>query len=333
MIMKDEDLGHWINDSLKNDINMPLDEKLKHSMENLIEKIELLKQMEAIDTHKAHKNVTRIINQNWKLRAKFFLQKAAAVLIIPLLVFTLWQSSRLLNLKTATTQTEISTPATLRSVFTLPDGTKVWLNGSTSLEYPTQFTGKDRMVLLKGEAYFEVAQNKHKPFRVKTGNIVVEAVGTAFNCSAFETDNKVEIILTEGKINVWECTEKGKTKLASLLPNQLASYNKKEAKIITNNIDPTKYIAWKDGKIIFKNDNLNDVLLRLSRWYNVDFEINKNITTDYAFTGSFAGEELTQILKYIELTTPVKFEIEQTRTNKEQLYQKKKIFIKSVSNY
>ncbi|HKM94809.1 MAG TPA: FecR domain-containing protein [Prolixibacteraceae bacterium] len=332
--MKEEKSGQLNNGDVDNEFNnstIEKNEKLEHSTANVIEKIELLKQMEAIDTVKAHKNVTRIINQYRKPSIKLVLQKVAAVLIIPLLAFTLWQSYHLLSSKSSITQTEVSTPATLRSVFTLPDGTKVWLNGSTTLQYPSQFTGNERLVQLNGEAYFEVAPNKQKPFRVKAGNIVVEAVGTAFNCTAYASDNKFETVLTEGKVNIWECAEQGKKKLATLLPNQMATYNKNRASIITKNIDPIKYIAWIDGKIIFKNDNLSDVLLRLSRWYNVDFEINKKISSDYAFTGSFDGEELTQILKYIELTTPVKFEIEQTKTNKEQLYQKKKIIIKPVS--
>jgi ferric-dicitrate binding protein FerR (iron transport regulator) len=296
------------------------------------QKIDLLKQMEQIDSQKAYQQISkRIEKHHRKISIKLVLVKAAAVVLIPLLAFSVWQGIKLNQLsKTTIVENQITTPATLRSTFLLPDGTKVWLNGTTSLIYPTQFSGNERLVELNGEAFFEVAKNQ-KPFRVKMGNVYVEAVGTAFNCKAFENDQKTEILLTQGKVNLLIGKNNAREQILSLTPNQLATYNKADKKITRKTVDPVKYTAWREGKIIFKNDNLHDVLLHLERWYNVSFEIDVKIKGDYAFTGSFNGEELSQILNYIELTTPVRFEIMKDEIDANQLLMKKKIKIKPLS--
>ena len=298
----------------------------------LDQKIDLLKQMEQIDSQKAYQLVSkRIEKHNSKISIKLVLSKAAAVVLIPLLAFSVWQGIKLNQLsKTNIVENQITTPATLRSTFLLPDGTKVWLNGTTSIDYPTQFSGNERLVELNGEAFFEVAKSQ-KPFRVKMGNLYVEAVGTAFNCKAYQTDQKTEILLTQGRVNLLIGKNNEREKIFSLTPKQLAIYNKTDKKISRKTVDPLKYTAWLEGKIIFKNDNLHDVLLHLERWYNVSFEIDEKIKGDYAFTGSFNGEELSQILKYIELTTPVRFEIMKDEIDANQLLMKKKIKIKPLS--
>ncbi|HOO83441.1 MAG TPA: DUF4974 domain-containing protein [Prolixibacteraceae bacterium] len=296
------------------------------------EKVGLLKQMEQIDSQQAYQLVRKRINKHHrKISIKLVLSKAAAVVLIPLLAFSVWQGIKLNQLsKTNIVENQITTPATLRSTFLLPDGTKVWLNGTTTIVYPTQFSDNERLVELNGEAFFEVAKSP-KPFRVKMGNLYVEAVGTAFNCKAYENDQKTEVLLTQGKVNLLVGKNNEREQILSLTPNQLAIYNKNDKKISRKTVDPSKYTAWLEGKIIFKNDNLHDVLLHLERWYNVSFEIDQKIKGDYAFTGSFNGEELSQILKYIELTTPVRFEIMKDEIDANQLFMKKKIKIKPLS--
>ncbi|HNW49507.1 MAG TPA: FecR domain-containing protein [Prolixibacteraceae bacterium] len=305
------------------------DEHALFQMQKVIDRIELLKEMEAIDSEGAFEKVKNRIKGIRSFSLVSLVGKMAAVLIIPLLILAVWQFNKLEHFKQAVVQNTITTPATLRSEFILPDGSKVWLNGGSTLKYPTQFIAGERMVELEGEAYFDVAHDKSKPFIVKAGNLLVEAVGTEFDCQAYRGESKVETVLTEGKVNIYLEGAKGRQRVAELEPDQIATYDKDNGQIKSEKIEPEKYIAWRDGKLIFKNDNIQDVLLKLGRWYNVEFVSDKPLKKEYAFTGSFVGEELTQILNYIELTTPVRFEKLTTEKNSDNLYLKTKIIIKS----
>jgi ferric-dicitrate binding protein FerR (iron transport regulator) len=298
--------------------------------QKIFDSIDMLRKMEAVDSRQALVNVKRKIGLSKSRRWILILQRVAAIMLLPLLVFSFWQYAQIKNFNQSIVLNSITTPPTLRSVFTLPDGSKVWLNGNTTITYPTFFKGKERLVELNGEAYFEVSPNKKQPFVVNTGKMLVEAVGTEFNCNAFEDEKRQSTLLTEGKVNILIETATGKReKIASLSINEMAIYDEVSKKIDTQKVDPKKYTAWKDGQIIFKNDVLEDVINRLERWYNVEFIYNPTIKKSYAFTGSFEGEELTQILKYIELTTPIRFEMLKTEKDTKELYQKKKIKIRN----
>ena len=296
--------------------------------QKILDSIEMLKKMETIDTQKALVKVKNRLDYSRKGKWIQVVQRAAAILLLPLLTFSIWQYSQINNFNHAIAQNSITTPPTLRSVFTLPDGTKVWLNGNTTITYPTFFKGKERLVELNGEAYFKVAHNKQQPFIVNIGKIFIEAVGTEFNCMAYNDDNKNETLLTEGKVNILLKGMKGRKTVATLSPNEMVVFDNNQQHFNIRKVDPTKYIAWKKGQIIFKNDALSDVFQRLERWYNVEFVYDDNLKKDYAFTGSFEGEELTQILNYIELTTPVRFEVLKSVKDNEELYRKTEIKIK-----
>jgi ferric-dicitrate binding protein FerR (iron transport regulator) len=329
--MKEEEMGkYFTSEKGEGKSSGDFDAGVIEDMQKVVDSIELLKKMQTVDTVAALKRIKQKENSFHKIRKLLIvLRKVAAILILPLLFYTVWQSVQIADFNQSIVQNVIATPPTLRSVFTLPDGTKVWMNGNTTITYPTFFKGKERLVELNGEAYFQVAHNKQKPFIVKSGNLLVEAVGTEFNFLSFVGETKQETLLTKGKVNILLKNERGRKVVGTLTPNQMAVYNAGSASLKVLNVDPQKYTAWKDGQIIFKNDVLSDVLNRLSRWYNVEFIYDERLKKDYAFTGSFAGEEITQILNYIELTTPITFELIKTQKDKEQLYQKTKIKIRN----
>jgi len=306
-----------------------LDAELIQETQKILDSIDLLKKMEAVDSRIALEKVKSQIGSEKSRKWMTILQRVAAVLVLPLLAFVIWQASQISDFNQSIVQNSITTPPTLRSVFTLPDGTQVWLNGNTTITYPTFFAGKERLIELNGEAYFKVAHNKKQPFVVKTGKMLVQAVGTEFNCLAFGDNNRQETLLTEGKVNILLESGKGREQVASLSPNEMAVFDSEQLKISVQKVDPEKYVAWKNGQIIFKNDALNDVLQRLERWYNVEFIRDTKLKSDYAFTGSFDGEELTQILNYIELTTPINFEVLKIQKDTGEMYQKTKIKIKN----
>jgi hypothetical protein len=174
---------------------------------------------------------------------------------------------------------EVIIPFGKKSKIVLEDGTNVWLNAGSRFAFPQKFTGKKREVFLDGEAYFEVAKNEKQPFIVSTGDINIEVLGTKFNVSAYHSDNFCETVLLEGKVNVWE-KEKLFSNKAIMAPGQKATYNKTGKEIVlVAETDPGMYIAWTEGWYQFSNQNLEQVLNKLERYYNVRFVYDPEIVS------------------------------------------------------
>ena len=298
--------------------------------DKLIESLRQLTIMEGIDSSSAIRKVKQRIDKKEKKKTSnlfIFWQRVAAILVLPLLVYSLLQyfDVNIIKQDDQIVWNEISTPVGLRSAFNLPDGTKVWLNGNTRLKYPLQFKRGERLVELEGEAYFEVVSNKQKPFVVDAGEMLVQAVGTSFNVLAYPDDISLETALVEGKVNLFKETARGRAKVSFLEPGQLAVYNLSTQKLQRYKGNLDKYVAWKEGKILFQNDPLEEVVRKLGQWYNVDFQIAKDVKREYAYTGAFQGEGLHQILEYIELTTPVKFIFSEPKQSNDTTYMKRVI--------
>ena len=145
---------------------------------------------------------------------------------------------------------------------TLSDGTRVWLNAETELRYPVQFNGKERVVYLKGEAYFEVAKNKKKPFLVQVDDMAVKVYGTEFNVNTY---NKIETVLVTGSVSM---NQGGKEVL--LKPNQKGVFDQVSGKITVADVDVLAYVSWKNGDFIFRNESLNSIMDKLTRWYGLE---------------------------------------------------------------
>ncbi len=186
----------------------------------------------------------------------------------------------------------------------LADGTKVWLNASSAIKYPVSFTGDIRKVYLTGEAYFEVAHDKTKPFIVSTSEMDVEVLGTSFNVMAYPEDQTVETTLVSGQVKVE--TENNEMILE---PGMQAQLDK-----TTNLLDQGKtstdlYTSWRFGKYIFEYENLEGVMSKLSRWYDIDVSFANAQKKNLHFSGTlFKYNDINETLHIIELTTNVKFE-------------------------
>ncbi|WP_343303728.1 FecR family protein [Chitinophaga niabensis] len=187
----------------------------------------------------------------------------------------------------------------------LPDGTKVWLNAESSLYFPAEFTGKERNVKLTGEAYFEVAHNAQAPFIVSVADVNVEVLGTHFNVMAYTDEHAIKTSLFEGAVKI---------KDNLLRPGQqMQVYKDGRFKVVT---DPfmEDAIAWKDGMFVFNNDNLDNIMRRLSRWYDVEISFSTDKIRNNEFTGQISRhEKLSEVLKMLELTDAVHFEIERKK--------------------
>lgn len=188
----------------------------------------------------------------------------------------------------------------------LSDGTRVWLNSSSTLRYPENFVREERVVELSGEAYFEVAKDDKKPFIVRTGQQNVRVYGTAFNVYAYPGEKIQHTTLKEGKVSV---SRNGKEYF--LQPGQQARIDTLSSKVTIEKVRPEQYCSWLTGNIPLENERLEDILLRLSRWYNVDFEFNDNRLKELHFSGDLKRyADFSEILRLIQMTTSVEFIIQ-----------------------
>ena len=157
----------------------------------------------------------------------------------------------------------ITTPRGGQYQITLPDETKVWLNAESSLRFPTAFTATERVVVLTGEAYFEVAPNKSKPFLVKTGQSNTRVLGTSFNIMAYPDEGPVKTTLLEGAVKIDEGDHS-----AMLQPGEQGIFNSEL--ITTKTVNTRAVVAWKDGYYFFDRTPVVSVMRQIARWYNVD---------------------------------------------------------------
>ena len=238
-----------------------------------------------------------------------YFQKIAAILIIPLILGGLYWHKSTAEVKTNITYKEVFTSNGTRLAFNLEDGTKVWLNAGSSLKYPEKFTSNQRSVILKGEAYFEVKSDKSKPFIVHTQTIAVKATGTKFNVRAFMDQNQTEVSLLSGKVSVSKIGESDDALIADLKPNQHLDYYPSSNKSTVEDGDLYKYIAWRDGKLLFRNDPLSDVLNRIGEFHNIHFQCTDRKLLEYRYHITFHNESLSEILEILKASSPMDFKI------------------------
>ncbi|MBB6107605.1 FecR family protein [Mucilaginibacter lappiensis] len=188
----------------------------------------------------------------------------------------------------------------------LSDGTNVWLNAASSITYPTTFSGNNRTVEITGEVYFEVAHNAAKPFRVKSKGQLVEVLGTHFNINSYADEPALKTTLLEGSINI---TVNNHARL--LKPGEQATVVQNNMNIAT--ADPDQAVGWKNGDFIFNDEDLQNVMRQIARWYDVDV-IYKNNTGYKKFFGTISRtKKLSEILKALEMNQNVHFKMEGRR--------------------
>lgn len=227
--------------------------------------------------------------------------------------------------------TEISAPYGSRSEINLPDGTEVVLNAGSTLRYQNDFNVTNRDLDLTGEAYFRVAKNEQIPLIVNAGSINIKAVGTTFNIKAYDEEGTVETTLIEGKVEITRNGEEGNVgQFVGLEPNQKAIFIKDEDSFIlekiknsgsaiepVNNISEdilispkvnvSHVVAWTEGKLILRAENLGDLSVDLERKYDVKFVFADEEIKKYRFTGILLDETLEQVLNVIRLTAPINY--------------------------
>lgn len=194
----------------------------------------------------------------------------------------------------------LSTPKGGQYQVILSDGTKVWLNAASSLSYPTVFSGNERKVLLKGEAYFEVAKNAKQTFKVITDRQELVVLGTHFNINSYEDEPDIKTTLLEGSVKVSSL----QTNQTILLKPGEQSALKKSGKLKVDQINAENAIAWKSGLFQFQGSSIQEALRQMARWYDVTIEFEGEVP-DIQLWGEVHRNanaiEALEILRYFDL--------------------------------
>lgn len=201
----------------------------------------------------------------------------------------------------------LNTPRGGQYRLTLPDGTKVILNAESSLTYPTAFKDNQRKVELKGEAFFDVAENKAQPFIVATEQQQVTVTGTTFNVNAYGDSNRTITTLVTGSVNV---KSNSSSAIASLKPGQEAVLN--NGTIKTKEVDTHVATGWADGVFVFKYKSLAEILPQLERWYDIQVDIDP-IPNEEFYAEIDRNTPLSTVLESMEQTSSLRFEIKERR--------------------
>jgi len=234
--------------------------------------------------------------------------------------------------------TVINAPLGAKSVVSLPDGTRVWLNAGSTIEYRPDFGKDSRTVYLKGEAFFSVAKDKSKPFFVKTGLVVVKAIGTRFNVKAYPEEKTITTTLEEGRIEVetpvngnsgnrlQKIMLKPKEKIVYFKQADLPDTPNRPIKqgipvdkgkksevntqvVLTENVNTLLYTSWKDERWILESEPLGTLGLIMERRFHIVVIFAQEELKDYRFTGAIENEPLDQILNAFKLTAPLNYHI------------------------
>lgn len=278
------------------------------------------------------------INSNWWI--------AAAILLF---IYGLATSYSIAKTRQQIEYNSITTQKGEKSKLTLSDGTTIWLNSESRVEYPTDVNRKYVEIKLKGEAFFDVIKNTKRKFVVKTESIDIAVTGTRFNVKSYENENSIEATLEKGEIIITGNIGNKKIKDPVVLkPNEQARFvrNRKQIEIssttkkeirtdettplneynitteqnkphpelqIQKNVTSELYTSWKDGKLMFKSESFKNLALKMERWFDVEITISDEKLKEKKFTGAFEKETIEQALKALSLSMPFKFNIDHNK--------------------
>ena len=230
-------------------------------------------------------------------KVRYWVKIAAAIIILVASSFVI------LTITNKVTETNLITVET-KSEFSLPDGSKVWLNENSRLTYPTEFGNVARQVDLAGEAYFEVKSNADLLFIITNGNTQTKVLGTSFSVKDNIAMGVIEVAVVSGKVSL---SGKRQTNEQILFPGYKGVYNKKDNSIINIENDDPNFLAWKTGEIEFHNSTFADVVKTLENYFHRSVIIENQNIVNCIFTGSFNKPELESFLKTISISMDIEY--------------------------
>ncbi len=266
--------------------------------------------------------------------------KTAAIVLIALTIGALGNQYWINKHQIAFSKREMNIETTLgsRAITTLPDGSKVWLNAGSRLNYNLEFGQKTRIVKLIGEAFFDVKTDSSKPFVVKAGKLAIKAYGTAFNVKAYPEENTITTTLVRGKVVIAGKDKAEKDFAVNLKPNdKVAFYNENAQRIYALNkvhesncqmqqsvpvvmkeinavreaeIKTELYTSWKDERWVIEKRDIESLINDFERRYNIKIQIESNEIKKYHFTGTLQNETIEQVLVILRHTIPLKYKVD-----------------------
>lgn len=300
-----QQLEQWVAESRDNYCHF-------QKMKNLWEVAHPLFDVRSISTIRALNRTKQRIGLREKSVIRLYRtwSKIAAILFIPVLLGLVYMVADRWSLKdySKISYQQVKAPYGTHIQMNLPDGSIVWLNSGGELKYPTKFRPGERSVYLNGEAFFEVCSDKENPFIVHTEDMVVKATGTAFNVEGYSNDTIEAVTMVNGIVEV--ALDRSKETL-NLKPGQRINYNTKRQDYSVEEVDAYKWCAWKDGKLIFRDEPLGDVFRKIGQVYNADIVVMDKELAKHIYRATFQGESLDEILRLMKLTVPMKY-IEKT---------------------
>lgn len=219
--------------------------------------------------------------------------RIAAAVALPLAAATWWLATHrtAASKEDAKSYTLFKAGDSLRRHVMLADGSLVVLNAHSTLKVPANYNGQQRDLILEGEALFEVAKAEGKPFTVYTGNLQVQALGTAFKLRAYHYDEQAAVTLVEGKVRVAQ-----ETAVAELIPGEQLTTGKAHARFVKNKFDPEKEKAWRSGRLVFHNASPDEIAATLGYWYGINVKVITRKNKPIRFNGVFNNKPLNEVL-------------------------------------
>ncbi len=244
-----------------------------------------------VDHAREKKDVKRVIL--WKP-----LSVAASVAMIFVSIFVFWKpevDAKVEENNVIVTDIQKEAPRGQRITTKLPDGTLVTLNAGSKITFPEKFNEDTRNVSLVGEAFFKVQRDESKPFTIATGNINIRVLGTSFNVRSFQNERNMQVAVEEGKVAVTEnITQEG----VALSQLEMVSVSINDGAIHKENIsDKTVIFGWRDGDLVFKEQKLETIIQSLSRWYDVEFDIQQANKSEKLISATFRNASLKEVME------------------------------------
>ncbi len=190
-----------------------------------------------------------------------------------------------------------------------PDGSEIWINSNSTFKYPSEFSNKQREVILEGQGFFNVKKNPDKPFVVHAGNLKIKVLGTSFDVQSYRQEEEVIVTLATGKIEIELASEKPAQK-AVLIPGEQFVYNKSLNKYTIKNVDPYTGYAWKDGLLLFDQQPLSKIAKALERSYGVVFVFENRQLGNEKITFRGKNENLDNIMEILSFTAGFSYSVD-----------------------
>jgi ferric-dicitrate binding protein FerR (iron transport regulator) len=301
-------------------------EKVKQ-IEGLHALSENLRKQKEIDTDGAWARLSEKIKfVSFRTKA-WNITRTAAAILLPLFLLHQYVIQPMLKTGTSPEMITLTSAPGMVTKALLPDGSEVWLNAQSELTYPQRFTGKGRTVRLSGEAYFNVVADEKNRFDVvMPGDITVSAFGTEFNIHAYRDEPDYQVTLAHGNIDVEAARS---SKKGTLTVGQKAILIPQTGEMTVVQADTYVETAWKDGKMVFRRENLETITQKLSRKFGVIIVLEGGALKEYEYTATFTDETLEDILDLLKRSAPITYSISRQEQRPNDTFTQRVVTIKS----